>query len=482
MEANRGGGISERVRDHIRGNVVGYVAVFLALSGTAAALPGHDTVASTDIINREVHRADLNTGAVSGEKVRNDSLTGNDVDESTLDASVLQLRLSSSCDPGEAIRAVSGTGKVTCESTGPAGTITAVSAGAGLLGGGSSGAVELAVDPAAFQRRVSGACPNNSSVEQVNEDGTVACQSAVTQVTTGTGLSGGAITDTGTISINPAQVQSRVSGNCPGNGAIEAVNQDGTVACQPAVSQVNSGTGLTGGPITDTGTLSIDPTQVQSRVTGNCTGNQAIEQVNQNGSVACQSAVTQVSAGTGLSGGPITDTGALSVNPAVVQNRVTGTCTGQNAIGTVAQAGTVTCTGPFESDDKVVSGYTGAFVPGTTNTIISRPGFDILGECKAGAISHARVFVRRTDPGAADVFSHSTSHSLGFRVNTLTLAGAHEGDLGETTNADFNDFGQFMIDNLNGAVTAFAGSFYGFTNGTLCQFRASGISSVGQAP
>jgi hypothetical protein len=79
---------------HIRQNVIGYVALFIATTGTAAALPGADTVNSGDIINREVKKADLGNGAVTsrsiavgeiaGPHVADDSLTGEDIDESTL--------------------------------------------------------------------------------------------------------------------------------------------------------------------------------------------------------------------------------------------------------------------------------------------------------------------------------------------------------------------------------------------------------------
>lgn len=54
-----------RIAEHLRGNVVGYVAVFLALAGTAVALPGRNTVDSGDIINGEVKRRDLAAGSVS---------------------------------------------------------------------------------------------------------------------------------------------------------------------------------------------------------------------------------------------------------------------------------------------------------------------------------------------------------------------------------------------------------------------------------
>jgi hypothetical protein len=59
-----------RISEHICSNVVGYVALFVALSGTAYAvdgpLPGQNQVGSTDIIDNDVYSAD----------VRNDSLSG----------------------------------------------------------------------------------------------------------------------------------------------------------------------------------------------------------------------------------------------------------------------------------------------------------------------------------------------------------------------------------------------------------------------
>ena len=91
--------------NHIRKHVVGYVALFVALGGTAAALPGKNKVDSGDIRNKQVKVRDIADGAVSasklgassvdGSKVANgtleggdlagNSLTGAQIDESTLD-------------------------------------------------------------------------------------------------------------------------------------------------------------------------------------------------------------------------------------------------------------------------------------------------------------------------------------------------------------------------------------------------------------
>lgn len=78
-----------KIREHLRANVVGYVAVFIALSGTAAALPGQNTVDSRDIINANVRSPDLADGsvtpselaegAVTSAAVADDSLTESDI-------------------------------------------------------------------------------------------------------------------------------------------------------------------------------------------------------------------------------------------------------------------------------------------------------------------------------------------------------------------------------------------------------------------
>ncbi|MEM5789850.1 MAG: tail fiber domain-containing protein, partial [Syntrophobacteraceae bacterium] len=69
---------------------------------------------------------------------------------------------------------------------------------------------------------------------------------------------------------------------------VHSVNQDGTVNCGSAVTQVNSGSGLSGGPITTSGTLTVDTNAVQSRVTGSCPAGSSIRAILSNGSVTCE--------------------------------------------------------------------------------------------------------------------------------------------------------------------------------------------------
>ena len=57
--------MSSRIREHIRSNIVGYIALFLVLTaGTAYALPGSNTVFSDDIVNGQVQAVDLSPSSV----------------------------------------------------------------------------------------------------------------------------------------------------------------------------------------------------------------------------------------------------------------------------------------------------------------------------------------------------------------------------------------------------------------------------------
>jgi hypothetical protein len=63
--------------------VVAYLALFVALGGTAYAL-GTNSVRSKHIVNGAVRSPDIKQGAVRTSDVRDDELTGDDVDEATL--------------------------------------------------------------------------------------------------------------------------------------------------------------------------------------------------------------------------------------------------------------------------------------------------------------------------------------------------------------------------------------------------------------
>ena len=148
----------------------------------------------------------------------------------------LQPRIAAACAPGSSIRAIDDDGALTCEPDDVgAGDVTAVAAGAGLLGGGATGDVALAVDPAYVQRRVAGTCATGSSIRTIAADGTVTCE---TDDDSGTTYSGGAgITVSGTT----------VSLSSAGCAAGEVWKWSGTAwACEPdASASYTGGAGIT---------------------------------------------------------------------------------------------------------------------------------------------------------------------------------------------------------------------------------------------
>lgn len=189
--------------------------------------------------------------------------------------------------------------------------------GSGSIAVAAGGIGAAQINPSQVQSRVTGTCAVGLFVRSVNQDGTVVCDPAgvgsITGVTAGTGLTGGgtsgAVTvgiapgGVGATEINQVQVQSRVVGNCAVGEYVRAVNQDGTVVCDDdansggSVTSIATGAGLAGGPITGSGTIAvadggigatqINPSQVQTRVVGVCPIGEFVRGVNEDGSVVC---------------------------------------------------------------------------------------------------------------------------------------------------------------------------------------------------
>jgi hypothetical protein len=132
-----------RILAHVRNNLVAYVALFIALGGTAYA---SGTIGSDDIIDDSIRSidvandtstggglapADLRPDSVGSSEARDDGLKGVDIDESSLGsvpradhatnsdqlggrgAIGYQRRVAGTCNGG-AIRAISGAGGVDC--------------------------------------------------------------------------------------------------------------------------------------------------------------------------------------------------------------------------------------------------------------------------------------------------------------------------------------------------------------------------------
>jgi hypothetical protein len=147
--------------------------------------------------------------------------------------------------------------------------------------------------PGDYQRQITTSCPDGSSIRQINP--TVACEPddvglASIMPAAGSGLTVSGTTDV-TIGRDQNVIQTRVTGVCGTANAIRTVAQNGTVTCEP-VGDITSittttGGGLQGGVATGDAVLSINSAVTQRRVTGTCSVNEAIIGVNENGSVLC---------------------------------------------------------------------------------------------------------------------------------------------------------------------------------------------------
>jgi hypothetical protein len=174
-----------KLQRHVRANAVAYLALFVAMSGTAVAAGG--------LARNSVGTAQLKNRAVTGRKVARKTLTGFNIRVRTLGTvpdsnrlghllpSAFQARVTGSCSSTRAISSITSRGTVGCSTVG--GTITRVSAGTDLTGGGSSGRVTLGVDENKAQHRVGGTCASGSAISSISRSGSVSCQPAgVTQM------------------------------------------------------------------------------------------------------------------------------------------------------------------------------------------------------------------------------------------------------------------------------------------------------------
>ena len=183
----------------------------------------------------------------------------------------------------------------------------------------------------------------------------------VTSVTAQSPLSGGTITTTGTIGVTDSSITNQYLSTMPAN-TIKGNNAAGVAAVKDltaaqvlamigggTVSSISTGTGLTGGPITTTGTISIANTGVTATSYGSET---AVPRI----SVNAQGQLTNVS----------------NVNILIPTSQITGlgTMATQNANAVAITGGTI--------DQTVIGGTTPAAGTHTTLTVTGNANFSTV--------------------------------------------------------------------------------------------------------
>lgn len=190
-----------------------------------------------------------------------------------IDANSVQRRIVSACSAGSSIRSVAADGSVACQTdTNSGGTITGVTAGSGLTGGGSSGSVSLAVDTNQLQQRVIGVCAPGSSIRTIAIDGSVECQldansgGTITGITVGPGLSGGG--NAGVVGLDLASplVLSGTAGS-----VLSVSNANAATSASPAATFSTTGTANFGAALSassQTSSSTIGAGALQATVSG----------------------------------------------------------------------------------------------------------------------------------------------------------------------------------------------------------------------
>ncbi len=131
------------------------------------------------------------------------------------------------------------------------------------------------------------------------------------------------------------------------NSLTGATINEATLGTVPSAQ--TAGTATSAQSAEDAQALGGEPASAfQARVSDACSSGEAISSIAADGGVGCQATgsgtITEVLAGTGLTGGGDSGSVSLAADPTVVQNRVGGTCSGVTAVQSVAQNGTVNCT------------------------------------------------------------------------------------------------------------------------------------------
>lgn len=159
-------------------------------------------------------------------------------------------------------------------------------------------------------------------------------------------------------------LQRRIFGTCPSGSSIQSIDAAGAVTCETDDDSKNTfGAGL----IDNGGAVSVDAAFVQRRVTGACPAGSSINAIAADGTTSCEvDDNTPVSAGAGVL---ISSTGVVSTDNNFVQRRVSGSCPAGSSIRFIDSVGNVSCEADTDTDTTYsASCGTGQFVRSLSST------------------------------------------------------------------------------------------------------------------
>ncbi|MDJ0869227.1 MAG: hypothetical protein QNK03_24195, partial [Myxococcota bacterium] len=268
-----------------------------------------------------------------------------------VDGDVVQLRVANGCPPGSFIRDIGADGTVTCEPDDDTDTTLAAGLGLTLFDG------IFETDAAVVQRRVTGACPAGQAIASIRSDGAVACVATNggdidgVLAPAGSGLDAiGCGSGTCTLRVDANETQ-RAIGSCPADFGVAAVDALGNVTCVElfagTAESLRTTSGLTGGCESGTCDLSIDPDVIQRRITSSCPSGSAMRSAQDFADVSCQSVfpgditAIETQSGRGLDGGCTSDRCELSLAPGDFFRTRYESETGADVVGTTFPNGQV---------------------------------------------------------------------------------------------------------------------------------------------
>jgi hypothetical protein len=412
-------------------------------SGTLSIATGG--VTSAMLLDGAIATADLANGAVTGAKT---------------DATTVQARVTGACAAGNYVRAVAQDGTVTCgadQGTAYTGTAPVSVSGSTISLGGCAANQVLKWNGTAWN------CADVTG-------------GTVTSLTAGSGLTGGTITTSGTIAVDTASIQRRVTGACAAGSSIRVVNQDGTVACQDAGTgditgvSVTAGSGLTGGGDAGDVSLSVDRDILQLRVTGDCAAGSAIRHVYSDGLVDCESVGVGTAWLLGGNGGTTPGTNFLGTTDSqALELKVNGA----RALR-VEPASTPNLVGGF-ADNSAASGVLGAFVGGGGSDTVPNAVSNNFGAVGGGAANHAGDASGVTGHGSYAFVGGGYSNTASGDM--ATVGGGWSG----TASADYATVAGGVSNTASGSASAVGGGRSNSASGASASVAGGDSNTAGGA-